>query len=464
MAYPATLQPSQSGSLLSVSRSNTMSPTSISLLCLGFLMVQIICIQAGDYDKLFLSSWPSPVVPQGGQVTLWCHSDLGYDIFKLYKEDGARVPELQDRIFKNKFTMNSVTTAHAGTYRCFRPYFHSPNKSAKSNPLKIMVTGVHRKPSLLIQPGPMVKSGENLTLICCSEVMFDSFVLILQRSVGVTEDPLVIAGEPHDGGSQAHFFLAPVTSTHAGTYRCYGFLSHSPYEWSAPSDFLDIVITGLYKKPTLSAQPWPVVKSGENRTLFCSSQSSFDFYHLYQEGKALERRLPAVQSPSGTSQASFPLGPATPAHSGTYTCYGSFSGFPYQWSAPSDPLHLSVTVTESHPPQGQSSKMNIILGLSAAIVSTAIFLFALIGHWCSIKNHATIMDTEPREDQVMDGEVPAPEETQEVTYAQLNHQTLSQTRFTPTSPSSKCLSAEPRIYTELTIHQAHAEVTPGPRL
>ncbi|XP_062944589.1 killer cell immunoglobulin-like receptor 2DL4 [Cynocephalus volans] len=251
------------GSLLSVSRSNTMSPTFISLLCLGFFMVQIICIQAGDYDKLFLSAWPSPVVPQGGQVTLWCDSHLGYDIFKLHKEDGAHVPELQDRMFKNNFTMNSVTTAHAGTYRCFRPYFHSPKRSATSNPLKIMVTG-------------------------------------------------------------------------------------------------------LYKKPSLSAQPWPVVRSGENRTLFCSSQSSFDFYHLYWEGKALERRLPAVQSHNGTSQATFPLGPATPAHSGTYRCYASFSGSPYTWSAPSDPLHLSVT-------------------------------------------EATIMDTEPREDQMMDGEIQTPQ-------------------------------------------------------
>ena len=44
--------------------------------------------------------------------------------------------------------------------------------------------------------------------------------------------------------SPADFFIGPMTADSAGTYRCYGSLRHCPYEWSAPSDPVDIIITG----------------------------------------------------------------------------------------------------------------------------------------------------------------------------------------------------------------------------
>ncbi|XP_008592933.1 PREDICTED: killer cell immunoglobulin-like receptor 3DL1, partial [Galeopterus variegatus] len=101
---------------------------------------------------------------------------------------------------------------------------------------------VYRKPSLLAQLGTLVKSGGNLTLQCFSETVFEKFILVQHRS-GATENTLHLAGELHHGSSQANFSMNPVTSAHAGTYKCYGSVSHSPYEWSDPSDPLDIVIT-----------------------------------------------------------------------------------------------------------------------------------------------------------------------------------------------------------------------------
>ena len=53
--------------------------------------------------------------------------------------------------------------------------------------------------------------------------------------------------------------------------------------------------------------------------------------------------------PRGALQAEFPLGPGTPAHSGVYRCYGSFTCSPYSWSDSSDPLFLSVTGEEPLP-------------------------------------------------------------------------------------------------------------------
>ncbi|XP_058386753.1 putative killer cell immunoglobulin-like receptor like protein KIR3DP1 [Diceros bicornis minor] len=322
-----------------------MSPTIISLVCLEFSLVQRIWAQVGGQDKPSLSAWPSPVVLQGQYVNLRCHSRLGFDRFRLDKDDGAHVPELRDLIFQNSFLLGPVTPAHAGTYKCHGSYRRSPSVwSAPSDPLVIVVTGVSRKPSLLAQPGPLVQLGRYVTLQCCSEIVFDSFIL---HREGVMENPLYLIGEPHSGGSYANFPVGPMTTAQAGTYRCFGSINYSSHEWSTPSDPLHIMITGLYKKPSLLAGLSPVVRLGENVTLFCSSESSFDVYHLCREGEARECWLAGGQSHNGTFQAIFPLGPATPAHNGTYRCYSSFNVSPYEWSDPSDPLHLSVTGNSS---------------------------------------------------------------------------------------------------------------------
>ena len=84
-------------------------------------------------------------------------------------------------------------------------------------------------------------------------------------------------------------------------------------------------------------------------TLVCSSESAFDQFHLLREGKDLGRLLTGEPDPRGALQAEFPLGPGTPAHSGVYRCYGSFTRSPYSWSDSSDPLLLSVTGEEPLP-------------------------------------------------------------------------------------------------------------------
>lgn len=111
---------------------------------------------------------------------------------------------------------------------------------------------------------------------------------------------------------------------------------------SRPAFFL-----GKHEKPHLSALLGSAVRSAGNVTLLCGSESSFDVYHLCRAGHACPRRLAAGRSHSGASQAAFPLGPGTPAQEGAYTCYGSFNHSPHEWSAPSDPVHLSVPGEES---------------------------------------------------------------------------------------------------------------------
>nr|VUW74591.1 KIR1D protein [Macaca fascicularis] len=118
-------------------------------------------------------------------------------------------------------------------------------------------TGVHRKPSLLALPGPLVKSGETVILQCWSDIKFEHFLL---HRVGKFEEPLHLIGELHDGGSKANVSISPVTPALAGTYQCYGSVTHSPYVLSAPSDPLDIVITGN------SSNGWPSPTEPSSKT------------------------------------------------------------------------------------------------------------------------------------------------------------------------------------------------------
>nr|VUW74580.1 KIR1D protein [Macaca fascicularis] len=117
--------------------------------------------------------------------------------------------------------------------------------------------GVHRKPSLLALPGPLVKSGETVILQCWSDIKFEHFLL---HRVGKFEEPLHLIGELHDGGSKANVSISPVTPALAGTYQCYGSVTHSPYVLSAPSDPLEIVITGN------SSNGWPSPTEPSSKT------------------------------------------------------------------------------------------------------------------------------------------------------------------------------------------------------
>nr|XP_023418984.1 putative killer cell immunoglobulin-like receptor like protein KIR3DP1 [Cavia porcellus] len=296
----------------------------------------------GHPDKPTLSAPPSSIIPQGEHVVLKCDSSQGFDAFQLYKEDRSHVPEIEDRIFQKDVLLGPVTPTHAGSYRCSSSFLHSPHRfSAPSDPLVLTITGIYRKPFLLAQPGPLVKSREKVTLQCVSQIRFETFILVLHRD-GVAQELLSLTGDPQDENSQANFSIDPVTATHAGTYRCYGSLSDSPYEWSAPSDPLDLVVTGLHKKPFLSVQLDPGASRGGNVTLSCSSELPFDVFHLSRErqGRPL-RHQAAAQRGELMFQADFLLGPR--AHSATYRCYGSFRGSRHVWTAPSDPVHLSVT-------------------------------------------------------------------------------------------------------------------------
>ena len=75
---------------------------------------------------------------------------------------------------------------------------------------------------------------------CFSKINYDVFILTKDGD-HITQNQ---SSAPQDRGRQTIFLLSPVSSTQAGTYRCYGAFRDNPYVWSQPSDPLQLQVEG----------------------------------------------------------------------------------------------------------------------------------------------------------------------------------------------------------------------------
>nr|XP_019834166.1 PREDICTED: leukocyte immunoglobulin-like receptor subfamily A member 6 [Bos indicus] len=321
------------------------------------------------YIKPSLSALSSPVVMSGGNVTLQCGSRQGFNRFLLTKEgedefsralDGQRSPDGQTQAL---FPVGPVTPGHRWTFRCYGFYRHNPQVwSAPSDPLELLVPGLSGKPSLLSPQGPVVTSGQNLTLQCRSDIGYTRFALSKEGGQDLPQRP---AQRPQRGLYQADFPLGPVATFHRGQYRCYGGHGLSS-EWSAPSEPLELLVAGrLRDRPSLSVRPRPSVAPGENVTLLCQSGERTDTFLLSKEGPADRPLRLRSQDQDGRYQAEFSLSPVTSAHGGTYRCYGSLSTDPYLLSQPSEPLALVVSAPSAQDYMVQNLTR---MGLAASVL------------------------------------------------------------------------------------------------
>ncbi|XP_023602862.1 leukocyte immunoglobulin-like receptor subfamily B member 3 [Myotis lucifugus] len=378
-----------------------------------------------------LSAQPSPVVASGENVSLSCSSHFTWGPFHLLKEGGADPPrhvEAESRKHAGRwraiFTLGPVRPSHGGTYRCYVSPSSNPNVwSQPSAPLHIEVTGVHREPALSAQPGSLVLPGHSLTLQCHAEAGFDTFALT--KNEGLTHPQHL------DGQHSPDFPLGPVNRTHGGRYRCYSGHQLSSV-WSAPSAPLDILVAGMYRKPSLSAQPGPSVPRGVNVTLQCGSEIWFDTFHLHREGSLDPPQHLRLQDTSAPFQATFTLSPVSSAHQGTYRCYGSNSTSPYLLSQPSDPLEVVVSDLKWN--------LIILIGVSVALVLLfflLLFLFLRFRHQSKgSTSDAAMKDPQPGKSLELDPRNRQDEDPQGVTYAQVKHSRPRPRQGMATSPSS----------------------------
>ncbi|XP_021075295.1 platelet glycoprotein VI isoform X2 [Mus pahari] len=185
------------------------------------------------------------------------------------------------------------------------------------------------KPSLQAQPSSLVPLGQSVILRCQGPPDVDLYRLEKLK--------------PERYEDQDFLFIPTMERSNAGRYRC-SYQNES--DWSPPSDQLELIATGVYAKPSLSAHPSSAVPQGRDVTLKCQSPYSLDEFVLYKEGDT-----GPYKRPEKWYRTNFPIITVTAAHSGTYRCYSFSSSSPYLWSAPSDPLVLVVTGPSATPSQ-----------------------------------------------------------------------------------------------------------------
>lgn len=110
------------------------------------------------------------------------------------------------------------------------------------------LSGLYDKPFLSTNGGHVAMPGENISFQCSSAHMsFDRFSL--SRPGGPT------LSRHRDARLQVDFTLGPVNLSFSGVYTCYSWHSGRPYVWSAPSDALELVVTGKGTPPPTPPLP-----------------------------------------------------------------------------------------------------------------------------------------------------------------------------------------------------------------
>nr|XP_020139094.1 leukocyte immunoglobulin-like receptor subfamily A member 6 isoform X4 [Microcebus murinus] len=318
-----------------------MTPTLTALLCLGLSLGTRTRVQAGTLPKPTLWAEPDSVITWGSPVTMWCQGTLDAKGYGLDKEGRSEPWDTETQLKhgnKAKFNIPSMTELYTGRYHCY--YYSSDGWSEPSDALELVVTAPYEGiPTLSALPSPVVTSGGNVTLQCGSQLRLDVFILTQEgEKLTRTQD----SQRTSSGQYQALFPVSPVTPSHRWTFTCYGYNSNKPLVWLGPSDPLELLVSGVSRKPSLLSTQGPVLAPGQNLTLQCRSDVSYDRFTLYQEGGRVLAQRPGRQPQAGLSQADFPLGPVSGSHGGQYRCYGGHS-LSSEWSAPSDPLVILIT-------------------------------------------------------------------------------------------------------------------------
>ncbi|XP_028617364.1 LOW QUALITY PROTEIN: leukocyte immunoglobulin-like receptor subfamily B member 3 [Grammomys surdaster] len=200
-----------------------------------------------------------------------------------------------------------------------------------------VLAGSLPKPILRAQPDSVVSMHSKVTFLCEGTQGATSYCLYKEPK----QYPLCIENPPKSG-NKIDFFFSNIDQYHAGHYHCY-YQMHGKV--SEDSDALELAVTGAHRKPSLSAQPSPVVTTEQKVTLQCVSRQNYDRFILTKEEpkKLFGMKNSRYNYTTGKFEAFFSVYPVTSNQRWTFRCYSYGSHNPQVWSEPSDPLELLVS-------------------------------------------------------------------------------------------------------------------------
>ncbi|XP_031517480.1 immunoglobulin superfamily member 1 isoform X5 [Papio anubis] len=282
---------------------------------------------------------PKPVISaslpiRGQELQLRCKGWLAGMGFALYKE-GQQEPVQQLGAVGREavFTIQRMEDKDEGNYSCRTHTEQRPFKwSEPSEPLELVIKEMYPKPFFKTWASPVVTPGARVTFNCSTPHQHMSFILYKDGSEIASSD----RSWASPGASAAHFLIISVGIGDGGNYSCryYDFSI-----WSEPSDPVELVVTEFYPKPTLLAQPGPVVFPGKSVTLRCQGTFQGMRFALLQEGAQVPLQF---QSVSGNS-ADFLLHTVGAEDSGNYSCIYYETTMSNRGSYLSIPLMIWVT-------------------------------------------------------------------------------------------------------------------------
>ncbi|XP_060042494.1 leukocyte-associated immunoglobulin-like receptor 1 [Erinaceus europaeus] len=359
------------------------------ILVLGLCLGQLTSSQRGVWTKPSLQAEPGPVVPHGQRVTLVCQSPVGKVPFFRLEKEGATYSEKKtpSGATEARFLIQAVSEASAGSYSCIYSRHGRWSHRSEALQLVVMVDDVPPPPSGLSPEHIII-----LAVVSGASLLLLSLLLLLllhrrhqqvkgshghagkerlQERFCPTADIRVEAGVVTVEGLSEQDSVKPPSPPAAGAPQevTYAQLDHhrlaqraapagspQPPETKAQSSmYADLAwrlclgqLTssqrGVWTKPSLQAEPGPVVPHGQRVTLVCQSPvGKVPFFRLEKEGATYSEK----KTPSGATEARFLIQAVSEASAGSYSCIYSRHG---RWSHRSEALQLVVMVDDVPPP------------------------------------------------------------------------------------------------------------------
>uniref|UniRef100_A0A8C3XSD7 Ig-like domain-containing protein n=1 Tax=Chelydra serpentina TaxID=8475 RepID=A0A8C3XSD7_CHESE len=288
--------------------------------------VELVVAGEGPEPKPNISLHPRGRVAPGGAVTIRCECWCRRARFLLSKAGDPDARRSMDPAGDvAEFPIHSVSRGDAGSYSCrYSTKSNAPVWSEPSDPVELFPAP---RPSISVSPSGVALGGA-VTVQCWGWHQNMRFRLYKDGNPTALQD-----AEP--AGDLAEFPIRNVSRRDAGSYSCSYQDKLYLFNWSHPSDPVELV----FLKPTISVSPSRVVALGGSVTIRCQGWHPGRTFLLHKVGHLnLQNRT----VPDGTV-AEFPIPSVGREAGGNYTCDYHSIAEPNRWSGLSDPVEIIVT-------------------------------------------------------------------------------------------------------------------------